>query len=316
MRTTLLTAATALSLLATTYGCAAPTAESTSDDATESTTADTYGSFGGFDDDTTASDAPGVVAAAAPAAPSAEEPAAPAETPAATPDPGPAPTKQCTVSKDANGFFWRSSTKSDYVAYVPASYSPTTPMRLIVGLHGCSDNAMNFATWGVNPWENRATQDHIGISVSGESGNNKCWSMGVDDDKVLAAIADISSCFWVDQSKIVVAGYSSGGQLAYRVGLKHADKFAGILIENSGLYAAGLPSADLLAGAAWKLNIAHRASTSDSVFPIAKVKGDWAATTAAGFPIATSEVSGGHDGKGADWSGWLIPQSASWVKTP
>lgn len=229
-------------------------------------------------------------------------------------DPGPAPSAQCSIEKDKSGFFTRTSSKSGYVAYVPASYSSKAPMRVIVGLHGCSDNAYNFATWGVNPSATRAKQNWIGISVSGETGNNKCWSMGNDDDKVLAAVEDLAKCFWIDRSKVVVGGFSSGGQLAYRVGMKHASSFAGILIENSGLYAAGIPAADLLGKAAWKLPVAHRAHTQDSVFPIAKVKADWSLTKGAGFPITTSELAGPHDGNGDDWASWLIPQSAAWVR--
>ena len=227
------------------------------------------------------------------------------------PGAGPKPTATCTVSKDAAGFFTRSSAKSSYVAYVPASYDGSKPVRLIVGLHGCGDSAANFAAWGVNPYDTRKTQEHIGISIGGQDGN--CWSLGTDDDKVLAAVDDISKCFWVHQKKVAVAGFSSGGQLAYRVGLKQASRFAAILIEASGLYAADSNPDALLSGASWKVNIAHRTHTSDTVFPLAKVKADWAKTKAAGFPLLTSETAGGHDGVSADWSTWLIPQSAAWT---
>ena len=240
-----------------------------------------------------------------------DAPAAGAARPASRPDPGPKPAA-CSVSKDGDGFFWRSSSKSSYVAYVPASYTGDAPMRLVVGLHGCSDEPMNFARWGINPFDGRKTQNHIGLSVGGETGNNKCWSMGKDDAKVLAAVEDIAKCFWVDRAKVVIAGYSSGGQLAYRVGLSNPDAFAGIIIENSALYAAGLPAATLLSTARGnKLPIAHRAHTSDSVFPIAKVKADWATIARAGNPLKTSEVAGGHDGSSADWL-WLHAQSAGW----
>jgi predicted esterase len=224
---------------------------------------------------------------------------------------GPKPTTTCGVTKDSAGFFTRSSTLSSYVAYVPASYDGTKPMRLIVGLHGCGDNAMNYATWGVNPYDTRATQTHIGISIGGQDGN--CWNMGGDDAKVLAAIDDISKCFWVHQKKISVSGFSSGGQLAYRVGLKNASRFASILIEDSGLYAADSNPDALLANASRKVNIAHLTHTSDPVFPLAKVKADWAKTTAAGFPLLTKETPGQHDGQSSDWATWLIPQSAMWT---
>lgn len=247
-------------------------------------------------------------------APEPEPEPAPEPPPAPKPDPGPKPTSTCSVTKDSLGFFTRNSGKSDYVAYVPASYSSSKAMRLVVGLHGCGDNALNFAKWAVSPWDTRAKQTHIGISVGGETGNNKCWSMGGDDDKVMAAVEDIAKCFWIDRSKIVIAGYSSGGQLAYRVGLKHAEKFAGILIENSGLYAAGDTPAKLTANAAWKINVAHSAHTGDSVFPIKKVEADWSVLRSAGFPLKSQAVAGDHNGEGKEWANWLIPASAGWIK--
>jgi predicted esterase len=257
--------------------------------------------------------------------PPASSPSAPSNPPPATPtppsqpsnpppaaNPGPPPPSTCSISKDADGFFSRTSAKSPYVAYVPASYSPSQPMRVIVGLHGCSDNALNFAKWGVNPWAGRATQQHIGISVGGETGSNKCWSMGNDDDKVWAAVEDLAKCFWVNRSKVVVAGFSSGGQLAYRVGMTQSSKFAGILIENSGAYASGLAVPSLLSSATWKIPIAHYAHTSDSVFPITKVRADWSVIQSSSFPLTKTESSGGHDGSSDDWM-WLIPLSTSWT---
>lgn len=101
--------------------------------------------------------------------------------------------------------------------------------------------------------------------------------------------------------------------MAYRVGLQQASRFAGILIENSGLYSATSDADGLLASASWKINIAHRAHTSDTVFPLTKVRADWAKIDAAGFPLATTETARGHDGTSDDWATWLIPQSASWV---
>lgn len=224
---------------------------------------------------------------------------------------GPKPVGTCAVVKDRAGFFSRVSAKSSYVAYVPKGYDGSSPVRLIVGLHGCGDTAANFATWGINPFATRASQDHIGISIGGQDGN--CWSLGVDDDKVLAAVDDVASCFWIHRKKISIAGFSSGGGLAYRVGLQHAGRFASILIEDSGLYASDNNPDALLANASWKVHVAHRAHTSDTVFPLEKIKRDWEKTAAAGFPIVTSVTAGGHDGTSDDWANWLIPQSATWM---
>ncbi|MBS2018949.1 MAG: hypothetical protein JST00_39145 [Deltaproteobacteria bacterium] len=226
-------------------------------------------------------------------------------TPAPKPadDPGPAPAGCSGITKDKDGFFKRTTSASDYVAFVPKGYAGK-PTTLVVGLHGCGDSAYNFATWGVNPFKTRTTQGHIGISIGGKDG--KCWDANGDQAKVTAAIADISTCFYVHQQKVVLAGYSSGGILAYRMGLANADKFAGILIENSGLGGAN-PSA-----ASWKINVAHTAHDGDTEFPLAKVQADWNKLTAAGIPLQKRNVPGTHDGTSDDWSDWLLPKIAGW----
>jgi len=237
--------------------------------------------------------------------PSEPEPPQTIAAPAPKPedDPGPAPAGCAAPTKDKNGFFTRTTAESDYVAFVPASYAGA-PTRLVVGLHGCGDSAMNFASWGVNPGKTRKTQEHIGISIGGKDG--KCWDVANDHAKVRAAIADISACFYVHQQKVVLAGYSSGGMLAYRMGLGDAGRYAGILIENSALGGADPGDAE------WKINVAHIAHTSDGSFPIARVKGDWAKLEAAGIPLQKSEVAGSHDGTSDDWSDFLLPRIASW----
>jgi predicted esterase len=244
-------------------------------------------------------------------APSAPAPGGPStSTPTLAPadDPGPAPAG-CTLNKDSDGFFQRSTAKTTYVGYVPKGYDGK-PKRLLVGLHGCGDSAWNFATWGVNPSETRDDQEYIGISVDGASGGGNCWSQS-DAAKVLAAIDDVSQCLYVHQKKVVVAGFSSGGALAYNVGLANAQRFAGILVLNASLSWTGKADA-LLAGAAWNLNVAHRAHTWDSVAPLSTVRTDWSKLKSAGFPTETSEEPGGHDGTSDDWANWLIPQMATW----
>lgn len=301
-------------LLSFAIGCGASADESTDADEGSSSDSTTLGAK--VDDNGAADDTNAVANGAAVNATSTSTNGAadePADTTPRTVVDSPKPTKQCSVTKDSQGFFVRTSAKSPYVAYVPASYTGNAPMKVVVGLHGCSDNMNNFATWGVNPYDGRKTQQHIGISVGGETGNNKCWSKGNDDAKVLAAVDDLAQCFWLDRSKVVLAGYSSGGELAYKVALENADKFAGLLIEDSGLYANANPDA-LLKNAAWKLPIAHITHTNDRVFPLAKVQADWAKITAAGFPLSTRVTEGDHSGSSADWNTFLLPKIAGWQR--
>lgn len=256
-------------------------------------------------DGTTAEPAPPAVLAESPQpTPSPTVPPG-STTPVAKPvdDPGPAPAGCVGITKDADGFFTRTTPKSDYVGFVPKAYDGK-PTTLVVGLHGCGDDAMNFATWAVNPWDTRGKQAHIGISIGGKDGS--CWDTNKDADKVIAAIDDVSKCFYVHKQKVVLAGYSSGGILAYKLGLSQASRFAGIIIENSGLGSAQ-PSA-----AAWKINVAHIAHKGDNNFPLNSVRNDWAKLEAAGIPLVKSEVDGPHDGSSDDWNHFLLPKISGW----
>lgn len=227
--------------------------------------------------------------------------------------PGPGPTQQCTFTQDANGFFKISDAMGEHVVRLPVGYDVAMPepQRLIVGLHGCGDTAFNHASWAVVPYAFRSTQDYIALSVGGRDGG--CWAQ--DGQRVLSAIARVRECFYVHQKKIVVSGYSSGGSLAWRVGLSNAALFAGILIENANIsQSVGASNVDaVLAGAAWKLNIALTARIQDNSYLIATTRADRDKSLAAGFPLVYRELAGTHDGSSDDWSTFLIPAAAAWL---
>jgi len=227
--------------------------------------------------------------------------------------PGPGPTQTCTITKDTNGFFKLTSTKSDYIARLPASYSVSNPQptRLVVSLHGCGDTALNHATWAAVPYALRNTQDYIAISVGGRDGS--CWTVPADSAIVDAAIQHVRSCFYVHQKKIVLAGYSSGGDLTYSMSMTQAARWAGILIEHSDLTQnVGASKVDsVLAGAAWKLNVSIRAGDNDTIYPIATVKSDFNKMVAAGFPAELVETADTHSGTSTDWEA-LLSKMGTW----
>lgn len=230
-------------------------------------------------------------------------------------DPGPGPTLTCPFSSDASGFFALNSPLSSYVVRLPVGYDVLNhqPKRLLVALHGCGDTALNFATWAAVPFALRSTQDYLAISIGGREG--ACWTLPGDAALVSAAIAHVRSCFYVNQRQIVLAGYSSGGMLAYQMVLADAQAYAGLLIENSGLtQAVGAANVDQVLDAAdWTLNIAHTARIQDGSFPIGGVRIDRNSLVAHHYPIIYRELNGTHDGDTADWSGFLIPAMANWA---
>ena len=229
------------------------------------------------------------------------------------------PTRTCSYSPDSSGYFTMTTGDTSYVVRLPASYDKTKPYPVIIGTHGCGDNAQNFCSWAPAAYnqssnvEENDILNYIAVSVEDTAGG--CWQIA-DAGKVIAALDDVISCFYVDQARVTAAGYSSGAGVAYEVGLANASRFAGILIEEGALYDNGSNEAPLLANASWKINIAHIQHTTDDEYPLAKVQPDWDLIKAAGFPIQTFVTDEpGHSGTSLDWYGTLDPliTTSKWV---
>lgn len=178
-----------------------------------------------------------------------------------------------------------------YSMFVPESYdiSHGTPTALLLWSHGCGGNAYGDA-WVVSPGGN---QSWITASLGGRDG--KCWNTSTDSALVLGAIDDVSKKLNVDPRRVIIGGYSSGGDLSYRTAFTNAKRFAGIIAENTSPFRdTGAAQAALLAAAAWKLNVAHLAHTGDTTYPIARVRTETDALKAAGFPVTRIEMAGTH----------------------
>ena len=104
------------------------------------------------------------------------------------------------------------ATLSNYWIYVPESYdaSHQTPTTLFVWLHGCEGRG-EFDIYSVSPG---GDQDWISVAVGGREGG--CWDPASDGAILKAAISDVKLHFNVDPHQVILGGYSSGGDLAYR----------------------------------------------------------------------------------------------------
>ena len=201
-------------------------------------------------------------------------------------------TTSSVVTYDNNGFFHLDSGESIYLGYKPDTYSDAQPISLLVWMHGCGGTAEGDM-WTIAPWPSRSTQSYIAISIGGR--DNDCWSVDTDTPKVLAAIVDVSRHFNINPRKIYLGGYSSGGDMTYRVGLQNASLFAGLLVENSDPFKdTGITQDALIASASWKINIAHLAHLSDDAYPIDNVRAGLETLTANGFPVTKIEKVGSH----------------------
>lgn len=198
----------------------------------------------------------------------------------------------------------------EYWMYVPKAYDDRhrTPTRLVVFVHGCGGTGEEYATLIKNLV---AGLDHL-VMTPGLGRDGQCWDPTADAGPLRRAIADVKTRFNVDPRRVVLGGYSSGSTLAGQVAFEHAKQFAGLLVVPGRPFWSDDNRDELMAGAAWKLNIAWRAHTGDEYYPIATLRADKRALNEAGFPLAFSEAGGGHGfteedldfvfGKAAGWT--------------
>jgi dienelactone hydrolase len=190
-----------------------------------------------------------------------------------------------------NQVFTLDSPQGTYWVYVPDAYdeSHATPIKLLVWLHGCGGESSGDI-YTVSPG---GDQSYVAITVGGRE--KDCWNVEEDQSKVLAAIADLKRHFNIDPHRVVLGGYSSGGDLAYRLAFYNASQFAGVLAENTSPFRdTGSSQADSLAAASWKFNVVHLAHTEDETYPIDGVRQETDAMKDAGFPLTRIERPGTH----------------------
>src|SRR6185437_1729257 len=149
--------------------------------------------------------------------------------------------------------------------------------------------------WVVDP-DGEAPQDWLTVSLAGrESPGDECWVPSVDEAKVMAALADFETHFNVDRRRVILGGYSSGGDLAYRTGFRHSSTFAGLLIANSSPFRdTGSSQTESLAAATTKFHIVHLAHAQDTTYKLGEVEPEIAAVRAAGFPTEFIVRPGQH----------------------
>ena len=188
---------------------------------------------------------------------------------------------------------------------VSSAYDAThaTPTTLFVWLHGCG----GLSSGDISTIAPPADRPYIAVAVGGREGS--CWDPDADQATVLAAIADVKTHFNINPRRVVLGGYSSGGDLAYRTAFYDAKAFAGILVENTSPFRdTGSSQSASLAAAAWKFHIVHLAHLQDMTYPIAGVRAETGALQTAGFPITRIERDGTHyDDAGAIVNGGPVP---------
>ncbi len=122
-----------------------------------------------------------------------------------------------------------------YILYVPASYSPTTPAPLVLNFHGYTSNDFEQMYYG----DFRPIADTAGFLVVHPMGTvdilgNTHWNVGwgtssVDDVGFTSALIDsLSAQYNINQDRIYSTGMSNGGFMSYTLACELSERIAAI----------------------------------------------------------------------------------------
>lgn len=128
---------------------------------------------------------------------------------------------------------------------VPNEYSPGRSWPILIVLHGHGDVAAAFhELW-------RPVTDSMGfvlLTPQGDvpvSGAGWGWS-DQSEHCIRSALDHLRSQVNVDSRKIFIGGFSAGGSLAYRMGMKYAHIFAGIVALSAAFPAEPAPQNSIM----------------------------------------------------------------------
>jgi poly(hydroxyalkanoate) depolymerase family esterase len=146
-----------------------------------------------------------------------------------------------------------------YELFVPSTYTPASPVPLVVALPGCTQTGDQFRR--LTRWDAQAQAKGFIVVFPQQSASNNplsCWNFFQDSSmhrgsgdpaRIAAVTALIENTYNVDPNRVFVAGLSAGGAMASIMAAAYPDYYAAIGVGSGCEYAAtatcaGYQSAD------------------------------------------------------------------------
>jgi tetratricopeptide (TPR) repeat protein len=177
--------------------------------------------------------------------------------------------------------------KRAYYLYVPKSVTPSSPLPLIVLLHGSNHVGLSLA----EKWNKLAEQEGV-IIVAPDSIDSSVWSVPNDGPAFLHELVEfIRGKFPVNPRRVYLFGHSGGAGFALLMALYESEYFAGTAVHAGALKSGSSTLVDM---AKRKTPIQIQVGTVDPFFPLSAVRATRDLLKTRGFPAELVEIPG-HD---------------------
>lgn len=120
---------------------------------------------------------------------------------------------------------------SYFELYVPATWDGTTPLPLVVFLHGAGGNPEEYLT-NLAP---AAIGTGCAVAAPKSSSDNG-WGVGNDDQIIAATSATVAGMLPVDPARVSIAGHSAGGAEAYLLAYGTISRYSAVFTLSAPFY--------------------------------------------------------------------------------
>ncbi len=164
------------------------------------------------------------------------------------PDETALPQGPIALGQMSKNTFQNAAGTRNYFLYVPAHYDGKTALPVFVVLHGCFQQADQFAAdTGMNDLAEKQGFAVIYPEQTYQDNVWKCWNWFKDENlkrgtgelSILAGmVGDVSSKIAVDKKHVYAAGLSAGGAMAANLGACYSDIFSGVGVQSGASFFA------------------------------------------------------------------------------
>lgn len=181
----------------------------------------------------------------------------------------------------------------DCWVYFPEGYDRTKRYALVVVLHPAGLRGLRFAKiWGKLA---DRTGEFLVLAPEALDTEKRLWRMSDEPVvvKTLDKALDVFSA--IDPNRVLLTGFSLGGNYAYLFGLRHPARFRAVAVVSGALKARPSPQADAILRRASGLPVYIAHGAQDQHVPVARARASRDRLEAIGYRVTYRELPhGGH----------------------